>query len=303
MSLADVATVALRIPEPPTDSVLRAMTDDGAFRVVVARTADTVRSVVEAQRVEGFAAHQLGELITASVLIRETMSPPNRVQVVLVDDANNLIVGDAWPEGHTRGLAQLQDTALGVDLDRGGALRVERALPRGAPHRGVVQAPREGGIDAALASYFAQSEQIDTFVAVACSTDRDSGEIAAASGYVVQLLPELTEPPLAAMRARLQEFGELQAWQRHYGDDPQAALDALLAGCDYTPLAQSPVVYRCHCSRERALGAAAALGADDLRGLVARGETLRIHCDYCRRLYQLAPSEFERLLPPDVTPP
>lgn len=283
-------------PSAESDCVLRAMTDDGAFRVMVARTSGTVRDVVEAQRVDGFAAHQLGELVTASVLVRETMSPPNRVQVVLTDEADNLIVGDAWPEGHTRGLAQVTDRTLGVDLDRGGSLRVERALPRGASHRGVVQAPREGGMDAALASYFMQSEQIDTFVAVACATDSASGDMTAAAGYVVQLLPELTESPLAGMRARLQAFGSLQTWLRRQGDDPQSVLDALLATCAYTPLARSPVLYRCHCSRDRALGAAAALGADDLRELIAKAETLRIHCDYCRRLYELGSDDFERIL-------
>ncbi|MEZ5967408.1 MAG: Hsp33 family molecular chaperone HslO [Planctomycetota bacterium] len=282
-----------------SDCVLRAMTDDGAFRVMVARTTDTARSAVEAQRVEGFAAHQLGELITASVLVRETMSPPNRVQVVLADDADNLIVGDAWPEGHTRGLAQVKDRALGVDLDLGGSLRVERALPRGSSHRGVVQAPREGGLDAALTSYFTQSEQIATFVALACVTDPGSGDLAAAGGYVVQLLPELTEPPLAAMRSRLQEFGGLQTWLRRHGDDPQVVLDALLATCTYTPLAHSPVAYRCHCTRTRAVGAAAALGRDDLRNLAAQGETLRIHCDYCRTLYELGPGDFLRILDGD----
>lgn len=279
-----------------SDCVLRAMTDDGAFRVMVARTTDTVRAVVDAQAVDGFAAHQLGESVTASVLVRETMSPPNRVQVVLADEHGNMVVGDAWPEGRTRGLAQVSDKTLGVDLDHGGSLRVERALPRGSSHRGVVQAPREGGIDEALGSYFQQSEQIATFLAVACRTDRDSGEVAAAAGFVVQLLPELTEPPLAAMRARLAAFGSLHDWLGTRGDDPQGILDALLATCAYTPLAHSPVVYACHCTRERALGAAAALGAADLRQLMASGETLRIHCDYCRTLYELGRDDFARVL-------
>lgn len=272
------------------------MTDDGAFRVMIARTTDTVRAAVEAQRVEGFAAHQLGELITAAVLVRETMSPPNRVQIVLTDGADNLIVGDAWPEGRTRGLAQVKDNALGVDLDLRASLRVERVLPRGSSHHGVVQAPREGGIDQALGTYFEQSEQVSTFLSVACLTDSEDGGIAAASGFVVQLLPELTESPLAGMRARLDAFGGLQTWLRRRGDDPQAVLDALLAGCAYTPLARSPVVYACHCSRERALGAAAALGVDDLRALVEKGETLKIHCDYCRKLYELGTADFARIL-------
>ncbi len=279
------------------DGVLRAMTDDGAFRVMVARTTETARAVVEAQQVDGFAAHQLGEAVTAAVLVRETMAPGQRVQVILGDGAGSLVVGDAWPEGRTRGLAQVKDRALGIDLDVGGNLRVERALPRGGSHSGVVEAPRNGGLDGALATYFARSEQVETFLAVACVTDLSgSDSVRAAFGYVIQLLPELTEPPLQTMRARLAQFGDLSTWLRAQGDDPQQILDALLAGCAYTPLAASPLMFACHCSRERAIGAAAALGADDLRQLIAKAETLRIHCDYCRELYEVGPSDFAQIL-------
>lgn len=280
-----------------TDAVLRAMTDDGAFRVIVAQTTGTVRAIVEAQEVEGFAAHQLGEAVTAAILVRETMSPPNRVQVVLADESDNLVVGDAWPEGRTRGLAQVRDRALGVDLDSGGSLRVERALPRGGAHRGLLRAPRDGGIEGALASYFAQSEQVQSFLALACVTDPPgSADVSAALGFVVQLLPELTEPPLAAMRARLSAFGPLSPWLRAHGDDPQRVLDALLDGCAYTPLAQSPVSFSCHCTRERAVAAAAALGTEELRRTIASGETLRIHCDYCRTLYELVSADLARIV-------
>lgn len=284
-------------PPSSADSVLRVMTDDGAFRVIVARTTDTVRGIVAAQQVDGFAAQQLGDVVTAAVLVRETMSPPNRVQVLLRDARDSLVVGDAWPEGHTRGLAMVKDRVLGVDLEDQGQLQVERQLPRGASHRGVVEARTASGIDGALAVYFQQSEQVASFVAVATLVDPDdTTRVLAAGGFVVQLLPELTDPPLAAMRARLESFGDLSRWLRERGDAPQTLLDALLGTSVYTPLADSPVSFTCHCSRARALGAAAALGKDDLRGLVHKGETLRIHCDYCRTLYEIGPADFVQIL-------
>lgn len=282
---------------PSADSVLRAMTDDGAFRVIVARTTDTVRGIVAAQQVDGFAAQQLGDSVTASVLVRETMSPPNRVQVVLRDARGSLVVGDAWPEGRTRGLAMVKDRVLGVDLEDAGQLQVERQLPRGSSHRGVVEASTTTGIDGALAVYFRQSEQVASFVALATLVDPDdTTQVLASAGFVVQLLPELTDPPLAAMRTRLDTFGTLSRWLQGHGDAPQHVLDALLTGATYTPLADSPVNFTCHCSRARALGAAAALGKDDLRDLIDKGETLRVHCDYCRTLYEVGPADFAQIL-------
>ena len=47
------------------DRVQRAMTDDGAFRVMTARTTETVREVLQAQGVKGQLGRALGELVTA----------------------------------------------------------------------------------------------------------------------------------------------------------------------------------------------------------------------------------------------
>ena len=51
------------------DSVVRAMTDDGAFRVITARTTDTVTSTWRAQKAWGQNGGHLGELLTGAVLV------------------------------------------------------------------------------------------------------------------------------------------------------------------------------------------------------------------------------------------
>ena len=68
---------------PENDSVMRAMTNDGAFRVIAARTTDTVRSVVAAQNLSGALAHDMADLLSTAVLYRETMAPSLRVQCIV----------------------------------------------------------------------------------------------------------------------------------------------------------------------------------------------------------------------------
>ena len=65
---------------PETDSVVRAMTNDGAFRIVAARTTDTGQAVIAAQKLSGVLAHNMADLVTTAVLYRETMAPSQRVQ-------------------------------------------------------------------------------------------------------------------------------------------------------------------------------------------------------------------------------
>ena len=283
-------------PDHPTpgDRVLRAMTDDGSFRVIVLRSTETVRAAVAAQEAQRIAALQLGELITGAVLVRETMAPGQRVQVLLRDGAGNLITGDAFPGGGTRGLVQVEDALLGIRSDEGGTLQVLRSLPGRAPHQGVLDVEPYGGIGDGLCSYFARSEQIETFVAVRCVLG-DDGAVAAAGGYVVQLLPEVTAPPLAAMRERLRAFGDLGA-RLTASDDPRGLLHALLEGTDHTELGDSPVVFACGCGAEKALSAVAALGEQELQEALGRGEVLRVRCDYCRTVYEVGPEEYRAIL-------
>ena len=68
---------------PENDTVVRAMTDDGAFRIVAARTTDTARAVIAAQELSGSIAHDMADLVTAAVLYRETMAPSLRVQCIV----------------------------------------------------------------------------------------------------------------------------------------------------------------------------------------------------------------------------
>ncbi|MCB9868690.1 MAG: Hsp33 family molecular chaperone HslO [Planctomycetes bacterium] len=276
------------------DRVLRAMTGDSAFRIILADTTDTVGAVLAAQEVPIHSLVEVAEIVTSAVLIRETMAPGNRVQVVYLDPFDSQLVGDAFPEGRTRGLARIQDDVLGVQPGDGGSYLVERALPSGGSHRGHLRTGPGESLVRSLQGYFLQSEQITSMVDLACVV-RD-GAVAAAAGYVVQLLPELTEPPLMAMAERLRRFGSLYDRVAESGADPQRLLAMLLDGAEYTVLSESPVSFHCPCNRDRVRSAAAALGREDLEGLLQRGEELAVSCDYCRERYMLGPEDYRVIL-------
>ena len=53
------------------DRVLRAMTDDGAFRMMAVRTTDTVRELLRAQNVKGEWFEVTGQKLLARALLHE----------------------------------------------------------------------------------------------------------------------------------------------------------------------------------------------------------------------------------------
>src|SRR5437763_1604330 len=99
---AILAPTETSMSRPPGDRVLRAISDDGAFRVITVETTCTARGAVEAQRVHGPHLGIFADLITGAVLVRETMSPDLRVQAILqAEDHKSRMIADAHPDATT----------------------------------------------------------------------------------------------------------------------------------------------------------------------------------------------------------
>lgn len=271
------------------------MTDDGGFRVITTRTTDTVVAAAKAQKVEGTAAKLFGELLTGAVLYRETMAPKLRVQVI-VQGANQTgqLVADSLPDGSSRGLARLSEEGDPIDLGEGALLQMMRTLPRGDVHKGVVAFPESQGISDAFMAYMQTSEQVVSMISLGCSVS--DGQIVSAGGYIVQLLPELSESDLAIMTERLNEFRSVDRILDSIAKTPQGLLDELLWGMPYTLLDSSEVHFGCSCSRVRVMTSLATLARSELAELLEPGTPIEMSCDYCGSEYAITPQQLKGLL-------
>ena len=278
------------------DSVLRAMTDDGSFRVIATRTTEMVRGASQAQRVSGAVARTFGELLTGGVLVRESMAPDLPVQVDLQGyDGLWRIVADAHPSGLTRGLVQLASGQSAISLGGRALVQVARTLHNGSVHQGVVSVPEGGGISSALMAYMQESEQTVTMIAVGCLVD-DNGDIAAAGGYLVQLLPELDEGMLMVMTERLKDFQSMEPLLLRGAAAPEDLLAETLYGMPYTRVGDGDVTFGCTCSPARLAASLATLPRADIESMIADGKVLEIECDFCRKNYDYSPEQLRGLL-------
>jgi molecular chaperone Hsp33 len=277
------------------DSVLRAITDDGAFRVIVARTTDTVQKVLSAQSALGPTAQHLGDLVTGSVLFRETMAPNLRVQGILKGSAGSgSLVADSHPSGKTRGLVQLSEGVSEIAIGPGAIMQMMRTLPDGKINQGFVEVPGPGGISRALMEYMQTSEQVVSMLAM--GTLLDESRVTAAGGYLVQLLPEVGRGPLMVMTERLKEFENIDAQLREPGFSPTALLEELLWGMPFTRLEESKVGFECWCNELRVVSAISTLPKQDIEHLLSGGEVLEIACEYCKREFRIPPARLQGLL-------
>ena len=279
------------------DLVIRALTDDDSFRVLTARTTATCRAAIARQNVSGETARHFGDLLTGTVLARETMAPQLRVQAVVRGHGGGCtLVADSFPDGGTRGLVTLKRDQSEITLGGDAVLQLMRTMPNGAVHRGVVNVGQKGGVPAALMAYLQDSEQILTMMGASTLFD-DESQVRAAGGYVVQLLPGADREVVAVMTERLAlDFADISRFVAAPEFHPDALLEELLYLMPFARLETREVCFECPCSQASMLAGLATLARSDIQSFIDDGRVLDIACDYCKTEYQVAPDQLRGLL-------
>lgn len=279
----------------PNDRAVTAVTHDGAFRVIVARTTETVRRAIASQGVAGNNAANLADVVTGTILVRLTMAPTYRVQgIVRGAGERGTIVGDSHPDGTARGLVQLPAGLDEVSFGRGAILQMMRTFPTGAVQSGVVEIPKEG-LSGALMGYFQSSEQITSVASI--GSRFAGGAVTAAGGYLVQLLPEVSREPLAVMTERLDcDFSDRDEVLRALQANPTHLMNEILSDMPFEQTQEETLRFGCRCSSVRVLSSLASLPRSDIRELMESEEHLHITCDYCGQTYELPPQALRGLL-------
>jgi molecular chaperone Hsp33 len=276
------------------DSVFRAMTNDGTFRVVTAQTTETVRAALAAQGATGDIARHFGNLLTGVMLTRITMAPQLRVQGILRGKGQSgTLVADSHPSGRTRGLVTPGPVGSTIDVGQGSLLRLMRTLHDGSLQQGVVAVP-EGGVAQALMAYLEVSEQVSTMVAV--DTIIGDAGVVSAGGYLVQILPEAQRGPLMVMTERLEDFRTIEDRILRADFSPASLMDELLYAMPFTALGSTEVRFECWCSHVSVMSALTSLPRVEIQSMIDDGEILEINCDYCKTDYRISPAELRGLL-------
>lgn len=282
-------------PSHAQDCIRRAMTNDGGFRVMTAITTQTTQGVIDAQHANGETAELLANLVTASILVRETMSPSLRVQIILVDRQGKAqIVADSNPDGTARGLLRMPEDMSRFELGKGSRLQTMRSLPNGELHRSTIEVPAGSSVSEMMQVYMKDSEQIDC--AISMGTRMHEGRVEASGGYLVQLLPELDEPTWMIMQERLKDFADAKAILGKTIANAEHLMEEILYGMPYTNLDTSPLSAGCSCSLVRVMTSLATLPREDIESMLEDGETVELSCDYCNTTYHVGPEQLKALI-------
>lgn len=287
------------------DYLIRAITSDGFVKAVAIRSTELVERARTIHKTTPTATAALGRVLTAASVMGNMQKVPDGSMTLQIKGGGPLgtllAVSDA--EGNVRGyvtnpaISLLEKYAgkldVGAAVGTEGTLTVIRDLQMKEPYIGSI-ALVSGEIADDVTAYFAQSEQTPTACALGVLVDVDQS-VKVAGGYLIQLLPGAPDDVICKIEAGIACAGAVTPMLDE-GLTPEEILRRVLCEFELEFFEQTPVEYRCYCSRDRVRQTLITLGRDDLQEIEQDGKPINIECQFCDNVYTFSPQDIREIL-------
>lgn len=291
------------------DHLIRGIAWDGRVRVVAGDTTDTVEELRRIHTPSAPTTAALGRLATGALLLAASLEKVTGREPMLTIEVDGngpagRLVATASPAGWVRAMvanpgataAPVVNGKLNVAgvVGTEGDLTVTRDLGFGEPYRGVIPI-RSGEIAQDLAFYLTESEQTPAAVVLGVYVERD-GQAGAAGGFLVQLLPGVSDDEADQLTRRIRSFGAVTS-HLIVGERPVDWVTMVFPeGIEI--LERTPARFLCGCSPDRVETALKLLGRVEVSSLLDRHGDLPavLTCEFCRTRYTVSPERLVELL-------
>ena len=287
------------------DYIVRMIAKDAPVKAMAIQGHDLVQRAREIHNTSPVATAALGRTLMATSMMGETLKEKEGSVTVRINGGGPLgsILTVADSGGNVRGYVQNTDVDIPLKgpakLDVGGAvgtngaITVIKDLRMREPYVGTIPLV-SGEIVEDFTAYFAESEQIPTACALGVLVDRDYS-VAAAGGYLIQLLPGASDADIDKIEAGIAKIGQVTN-HLSQGVRPEDLLKEVLSGFEMEVLETVPVEYRCYCSRERMKTALISMGREELTDLIRDQGRAEMTCQFCDAVHVFEKEDLEELL-------
>ncbi len=287
------------------DKLVRAITKDGMVKATAVTTKDLTERARQIHKSLPVATAALGRTMAAASMMGNALKDDGASLTVQVRGGGPLgaIVVVSDHEGNVRGYVEnpaldlplREDGKLDVGTAVGaeGTLTIIKDLNMKEPYVGSVQL-LGGEIAEDIAQYFVESEQIPTACALGVLVDRDQS-VHCAGGYLIQLLPGAGEDVITKVEAGVYAAGAVTKLLSA-NDDPGALLRTVLSDFELEILEETPIEYRCTCSRDRVERALLSLGSEELTSILEEQGEAELTCQFCDKIHRFSGDDLRGLI-------
>lgn len=285
------------------DKIIRATAGDGFIKMAVITARDTVQRAREIHSSAPTASAALGRTLCAASLMGEMMKEEDATLTIRINGGGPIgsVVAVSDSGGNVRGyvgdpnvdLPLRSDGKLnvGAAVGRDGMLTVSRDIGLKEPYIGST-ALVSGEIAEDVTAYLLESEQVPSACGLGVLVDTDLS-IKAAGGFIVQLMPGADEALIGRLEENIFMMDQLTTILDE--DGAIAIFDQVLKGFDYHIVGETPVSYRCYCSRERVEEALCCIDSAQLAEMIGEGKDITVSCQFCDQVYRFSPAQLQEL--------
>ena len=287
------------------DEIVRAITADGMVKAAAITARDLVERARNIHTLLPMATAALGRALMGASLMGDMLKEEKGAVTLQIKGGGPLgtVLAVSDHEGNVRGYVQNPHVELmekyqgkldvGAAVGCDGTLTVIKDLGLKEPYVGSIGL-LSGEIAEDLALYFVESEQIPTACALGVLVGTDQS-VAAAGGYLIQLLPGAEEETISRIEEGVRKVGSV-SHVLEGGLDGEGLLRAVLGDFSLEILEKHPVEYRCYCSRDRVTRALISMGKQDLSDLIRDQGKAELTCQFCDKVYRYSKEDLEEIL-------
>jgi len=283
------------------DSITFAMTKDGSFRCLLAKTSRTIKTIQAQHRIPERFEEPFGHFITALSLLGAEFKDNEAFGVTLQTDGQiREFSGDATKNGLVRAMIPQRvinrisefEKDSPIPLIGSGRLTTRKVSgPKRETHQSVVET--FGGSIAKIFTYYLfESEQIKSSLGLGYLNENKKP---AAGGFLIQPLPGAGKAQLGFLEGTLKEIPKPRLLFSQE-KTPQELLTILFNGMPFKILHSIGIKHYCPCNFDRVRLSVKGLGKKEIQEMREENRELKIHCDYCRVPYILTTGDLDKLI-------
>lgn len=278
--------------------IVRALSEDGSMLCSAVDSTDMVREMARLHDFSQAVTAAMGRVVTAaaimgamlkyegdSLTLRINGGGPCGTLTAVADYRGNVKCCASNPRADAASVEEL--------VGQNGSLTVIKDMGLKEPYCGQIPLV-SGNIAQDITAYYSNSEQIPTVCNMGTLFYED-GEIKAAVGYMVQVVPPVSDKSLQVLEDNLAKMDKISKMLEQRFEPEHIAL-AALEGLGGDILDSWDAQYFCDCSRERTEGILMSLGKSELKKLAEEQEITEVCCHFCNKKYRFSREDLLKML-------
>ncbi len=278
--------------------IVRALSEEGGVLCSAIDSTDMVREMARLHNTSPVVTAALGRMVTAASIMGAMLKYEGDTMTLRINGGGpcGTLTAVSDYRGNVKCCAgDPQAAAPDVEsvVGREGSLTVIKDMGLKEPYVGQIPLS-SGNIARGITEYYSISEQLPTVCTLGILFG-NGGEVKAAGGYMVQIVPPISDESVNVLEENLAKMDSIQPMLERRLDPSEIALSALL-GLGGEILDNWEARYYCDCSRERTERVLISLGKKELAKLAEEQEETEVCCHFCNKKYIFTADEMLKLL-------